>query len=52
MWAAVYGGRHVEIVKLCKDWGATDFSGVMAIAASKGHIEIVKLGKDWGATDF
>ena len=26
-------GGHVEIVKLCKEWGATDFNRVMEEAA-------------------
>ena len=43
---------HIEKVKLCKDWGATDFSNAMDEAALGGHIEIVKLCKEWGATDF
>ena len=43
---------HVEIVKLCKEWGATDFNWAMSNAAREGHVEIVKLCKEWGATDF
>ena len=43
---------HVEIVKLCKEWGATDFNSAMEEAAWEGHVEIVKLCKEWGATDF
>ena len=43
---------HVEIVKLCKEWGATDFNRAMSNAAWEGHVEIVKLCKEWGATDF
>ena len=34
---------HVKIVKLCKEWGATDFNWAMSNAAWKGHVEIVKL---------
>ena len=41
-----------EIVKLCKDWGATDFDTTMRCAAEESRIEILKLCKDWVATDF
>ena len=41
-----------DIVKLCGEWGATDFDEAMSYAAWKGHVEIVKLCKEWGATDF
>jgi len=37
---------HIEIVKLCKDYGATDFDEAMTSAAENGHIEIVKLCKE------
>ena len=49
-WAAING--HLEIVKLCKEWGATDYDGAMWWAAINGHLEIVKLCKEWGATDY
>ena len=44
-WAMSYAakGGHVEIVKLCKEWGATDFNRAMSNAAWEGHVEIVKL---------
>ena len=42
----------VEIVKLCAEWGATEFDSAMDEAAYFGHIEIVKLCKEWGAADF
>ena len=48
--AAEFG--YVEIVKLCKEWGATDFDEPMDIAAFGGYVEIVKLCKEWGATYF
>ena len=48
--AAING--HLEIVKLCKEWGATDYDGAMWSAAINGHLEIVKLCKEWGATDY
>ena len=38
---------HVEIVKLCKEWGATDFNRAMEEAAWEGHVEIVKLCRGW-----
>ena len=40
-------GGHVEIVKLCKEWGATDFNWAMTYAAWEGHVEIVKLCRGW-----
>ena len=40
-------GGHVEIVKLCKEWGATDFNRAMEEAAWEGHVEIVKLCRGW-----
>ena len=51
MCGAAKGG-HVEIVKLCKEWGATDFNRVMKEAAWGGHVEIVKLCKEWGAVSY
>ena len=32
----------VEIVELCKEWGATDFDAAMVAAAEGGHVEIVE----------
>ena len=48
--ATWYG--HIEIVKLCKEQGATVFNQGMEWATLYGHIEIVKLCKEWGVTDF
>ena len=48
--AAING--HLEIVKLCKEWGATDYDGAMWWATINGHLEIVKLCKEWGALAF
>ena len=31
------------IIKLCKEWGATDFDRVVVKAAGRGHTKIVKL---------
>ena len=45
MCGAAKGG-HVEIVKLCKEWGATDFNWAMSKAAWEGHVEIAKLCKE------
>ena len=42
----------MEIVKLCREYGATDFNKGMFIATFKGHVEIVKLCKEWGARDY
>ena len=44
--AASFG--HIDIVKFCKEWGATDFDRAMTNAARRGHIDIVKLCKKWG----
>ena len=47
MAAAVEGG-HVEIVKLCKEWGATNFNDAFESAEERGdHVEIVKLCREW-----
>ena len=48
MLLAVING-HLGIVKLCKEWGATDYDGAMWWATINGHLEIVKLCKEWGA---
>ena len=48
---AAYRG-HIDLVKLCKEWVATDFNSAMCEAAGEGHIDLVKLCKEWGATDF
>ena len=46
MAAAVEGG-HVEIVKLCKEWGATNFNDAFESAEGRGdHVEIVKLCRE------
>ena len=46
MCEAAFKG-HVEIVKLCKEYGATDLDSSMWRAAKSGHIEIVKLFRGW-----
>ena len=38
---------RIDIVKLCEEWGATNFHEAMYEAALKGHIEIVKLCRGW-----
>ena len=43
---------NIEIVRLCKNQGATDFDNAMMSAVSAGYIEIIHLCKDWGATDI
>ena len=48
---AAYRG-HIWIVKLCREFGATDFEEAMCFAARNGHVEIVKLCREYGATDF
>ena len=48
MAAAVEGG-HVEIVKLCKEWGATNFNEAFESAKAEGdRVEIKKLCREWG----
>src|ERR1700677_4623696 len=46
------GGGHEALVRLAKDWGATDFNLAMVNAAGGGHEALMKLAKDWGATNF
>src|ERR1700677_700240 len=45
-------GGHEVLVRLAKDWGATDIDCAMVKAARSGHEVLVRLAKDWGATDF
>jgi hypothetical protein len=49
MIAAGKGG-HESIVKLCKDWGVSNFNLAMACAAMGGHESMIKLCRDWGAS--
>ena len=51
MFYAALGG-HIEIVKLCKEYGGTDYDMSMYCAAKNGHIEIVKLCKEYGGTNY
>ena len=51
MYQAARDG-HLDIVKILKKWGATDFDSAMEEAARGGHFEIVKACREWGATDF
>ena len=48
---AASDGR-IDIVRLYKEWGATNFNEAMIHAARGGHIDIVWLYKEWGATNF
>src|ERR1700677_1612036 len=45
-------GGHEALVRLAKDWGATNFDWAMAYAAIGGHEALMRLAKDWGATNF
>ena len=46
--AAAAEGGHVEIMKLCKEWGATNFNDAFLSAEGRGdHVEIVKLCREW-----
>ena len=38
---------RIDLVNLCKDYGATNFRETMYEAALKGHIEIVILCRGW-----
>ena len=38
---------HIEIVRLCREWGAIDYDRAMCRAAENGHDEIVKLCREW-----
>jgi len=49
-YAALRG--YIDIVKICKEFGATNYNDSMIAAALKGHIDIVKLSKELGATDY
>ena len=51
MCRAAFEGR-IEIIKLCKERGATDFDDAMCEAADGGHVEIVKLCREYGAENF
>ena len=33
---------HLEVVKLCKEYGASDYDSAMSNAAWSGHVEVVK----------
>ena len=37
----------IELVKNCKEQGATNFNKALKFAASNGHVEIVKLCKEY-----
>ena len=50
MLCAAFEG-HIEIVKLCKNWGAVNFDGAMQFAAFEGHIGIIKLCRGWLGCD-
>ena len=43
---------YVDIVKLCKEWGAKFYNGALYIAAKSGYLEFIKLCKEWGAKDY
>ena len=46
--AAAAEGGDVEIVKLCKEWEATNFNDVFESAEERGdHVENVKLCREW-----
>ena len=51
-WSHASGGQsgHLEIVRWCHEWSATDLNEAMYWAARKGHLEIVKQCREWGAT--
>ncbi len=46
--AAAAANGHIEIVRLCHEWGA-DGNTAMAMAAKGGHEAIVRLCHEWGA---
>jgi hypothetical protein len=37
---------------LAKEWGATDWEGMLRCAAQGGHEHLCRLAKEWGATDW
>ena len=47
MYSAAKNG-HIELVRLCKEWGATNYDMAICRAAwNRGHYEIVKLCREW-----
>ena len=46
------GGGHLEAMRICRDWGATDFNGAMVCAATRDQIAALRLCKEWGARNF
>ena len=46
--ASEYG--QLEMMKLAKDWGASDFDGALYDASKGGQLEAMELAKDWGAS--
>ena len=47
MYNAAENG-HIEIVKLCREWGAKDYDEALCLAALGGHIEILRLCREYG----
>jgi hypothetical protein len=43
---------HQDICQLAKDWGATNFNGMLLGATRGGHRALCELAISWGATDF
>ncbi len=42
---------HKSIVRLCLEWGASNFNRTMVEAADGGHEAIVRLCLEWGASE-
>ena len=50
--SADYRIRHIEIMNLCSEFGATDWNKAVQCAAWSGHVEVVDLCKEKGGIDF
>jgi len=44
--------KRERLCQMAKEWGATDFNRMLAIASSLQNIRLCWLAKEWGATEF
>jgi hypothetical protein len=42
----------IEMCRLAKEWGATNWNGMLKCAALGGHEHLCRLAKEWGATKW
>ena len=45
-------GGYIKLCWLAREWGATDYNGMLYSAALGGHKDLCCLAKEWGATDY